>query len=242
MKIISVDVGLRNLAIAVLEGTSRKDIRIVRWDVIDVIGEKNGVSRPACFKCKKPAMWTDQETFACSKHCPKNSAVTKSSLNKKSIGQLREIAESYDIDATKKTELVDLIYKRISVGKWTKFKGNARADIIASLDARASWWVDVDMCIFENQLDRRMFAVQSMLHMYFACRGFNTMGISAKHKLENILTIDDRTDTYRGRKKTGIVHCEALCPPCNLDFFRSHRKKDDLADCFLQGVWYLEHC
>lgn len=251
MKIVSVDVGLRNLAVAVLEGTSRKDVRIVAWDVIDVIGEKNGVSRPSCFKCKKPAMWTDKDTFACSKHCPKNSALTKSSLNKKSIGELRELAEKYNISGTKKTELVGLIYKHLSAGGWTKFKGNARApgggvldlipDLICSLDARASWWTGVDMCIFENQLDRRMFAVQSMLHMYFACRGFLTSGISAKHKLENILTIDDRTDTYRGRKKTGISHCEALCPPCNLEFFKSHKKKDDLADCFLQGLWYIEH-
>lgn len=251
MKIVSFDVGLRNLAVSVLEGTSRKDVRIIGWDVIDVIGEKNGVSRPSCFKCKKPAMWTDNNTFACSKHCPKNSAVTKSSLNKKSIGELRELAETYSISGSKKTELVTSIYKHLLTGSWTKFKGNARApgggvldlipDIIKCLDTRASWWVGADICIFENQLDRRMFAVQSMLQMYFACRGFQTTGISAKHKLENILTIDDRTDTYRGRKKTGITHCEALCPPCNLAFFRSHKKKDDLADCFLQGIWYIEH-
>jgi hypothetical protein len=251
MKIVSVDVGLRNLAVAVLEGTSRKDIEIVAWDVIDVIGEKNGVLRPTCFKCKKPAMWTDNQGYACSKHCPKNSALTKSSLNKKSIGELRELAEKYEINGTKKTELVTAIYKHLSASGWTKFKGNARAsgggvldlipDLIKSLDSRASWWTDIDMCIFENQLDRRMFAVQSMLHMYFACRGFQTSGISAKHKLENILTIDDRTDTYRGRKKTGITHCEALCPPCKLPFFKSHKKKDDLADCFLQGLWYIEH-
>lgn len=253
MKIVSIDVGLRNLAIAVLEGTTRKDIRITAWDVIDVIGEKNGLSRPSCFKCKKPAMWSDQGggIFACSRHCPKNSIVTKSSLNKKSIGELRELAEKYDISGTKKVELVNLIYKHLSANGWTKFKGNARAsgggvldlipDIIKSLDVRASWWTGTDICIFENQLDRRMFAVQAMLQMYFACRGFKTTGISAKHKLENILTIDDRTDTYRGRKKTGIVHCEALCPPCNLSFFKSHKKKDDLADCFLQGLWFLEH-
>jgi hypothetical protein len=134
---------------------------------------------------------------------------------------------------------------------WAKFKGNARApgggvldlvnDIVACLDKRSDLWKDAHLVIFENQLDRRMFAVQAMLHMYFACRGFRTKGVSAIHKLDNITTTTDATGTYRGRKKTGIVHCDALCPPANHEFFKSHKKKDDLADSFLQGLYFLEH-
>ena len=26
-----------------------------------------------------------------------------------------------------------------------------------------------------------------------------------------------------------------------MDFFQSHKKKDDLADSFLQGLWYLNY-
>lgn len=256
MKIVSFDIGLRNLAVCVFKGTNRRDLTILHWEVFDVIGEKNGVDKPTCFKCKKPAMWCgngDSATYACSKHCPKTAQTTKASLTKKGVAELQELARSYSIEsAQKKPILVTAIYNHLHSSGWTKFKGNAGKaagdsvlsmdkDIAATLDRRADWWKDSDLIIFENQPNRRMFAVQAMLHMYFACKGFKTRGVSAIHKLDNMATADDSTHTYRGRKKTGIVHCEALCPPANLAFFRSHKKKDDLADAFLQSLYILEH-
>jgi hypothetical protein len=86
-----------------------------------------------------------------------------------------------------------------------------------------------------------MFGVQAMLQMYFSCRGFRCSGVSATHKLSNIVTVEDSTASYKGRKKTGIAHAYALVPPANQAHFASHPKKDDLADSFLQGLWVLEH-
>lgn len=253
MKIISFDIGLRNLAVCVLDGTSRTDMRITAWDVIDVVAEKNGHTRTACFKCAKPAMWVQAGagTQACSRHRPKSLTMTKAALTKKTIPELQVMAGTYGFTGKTKKDLVGRIWTEMNKSGWAKFKGNARApgggvldlvnDIVTCLDKRSDWWKDADLAIFENQLDRRMFAVQAMMHMYFACRGFRTKGVSAIHKLDNITTTTDATGTYRGRKKTAITHCQLLCPADNLAFFKSHGKKDDLADSFLACVWVLEH-
>jgi hypothetical protein len=240
-----------------MDGANRKDCRITHWDVIDVIGEKNGADKPICFKCKKPAMWIQngEKTYSCSKHCPKTTKTTKASLSKKTAVELSELAKMSGVWTEnrkyKKSELVSAVHAHLTQSGWTKFKGNAGKgagdsvlsmdkDLAAVLDRRADWWAGADLVIFENQPNRRMFAVQAMLHMYFACKGFRTRGVSAIHKLDNIVTAGDDSTTYRGRKKTGIAHCELLCPPENLEFFRKHRKKDDLADAWLQGLYILE--
>ena len=49
MKLISFDVGLRNLAYCVLEGTIRSDVKILDWGVIDVLAEQRGLENPRCF-------------------------------------------------------------------------------------------------------------------------------------------------------------------------------------------------
>jgi hypothetical protein len=52
--------------------------------------------------------------------------------------------------------------------------------------------------------------------------------------------------TYTDRKKSGIAVCRSLgeiSRKYNSDYakwmtvFETHKKKDDLADCFLQGLW-----
>jgi hypothetical protein len=192
MKLISIDIGIRNLAVCVLEGTSRKDVSISSWDVIDVLGEKNGVSRPSCFHCSKPGMWFQGEKYACTKHCPKVKVPTKTSLTKTKIEDL--VKQGKDIGMvglpTKKGELVNAVYEKYKSIGWSKFTGGASVkhapvldlagDIANSLGSRNSWWEGANLVVIENQKDRRMFAVQSMIHMFFVLKGFKVKGVSAK--------------------------------------------------------------
>jgi hypothetical protein len=164
--------------------------------------------------------------------------------------QLHEImtAEGLTTEATKKPDLVKLIYNHQKQNTWKKCVSSATqgsvldlaSSIIRSLDARPAW-KGADLVCIENQMDRRMFGVQAMLQMYFCCRGFRCTGVSATHKLSNIVTVEDSTATYKGRKKTGIAHAFSLVPAVNQEHFAKHPKKDDLADSFLQGLWVLEH-
>ena len=254
MKVISFDVGLRNLAYCVLEGTSRSDVKILDWNIIDVLGEQAGVGAARCFKCTAAARYehASEGTFACSKHTPKKKeAVTKAALGKKSpielLGEIERLG--LQTTATKKAELVKLLYNHARQNTWKKCVASSTTGsvmdmspaIVKSLDARMTSWAGADAVCIENQPERRMYAVQAMLQMYFTMRGIKCSGISATHKLSNIVTVDDVVLTYKGRKKTGITHAYALVPAVNQEHFKKHPKKDDLADSFLQGLWFLEH-
>jgi len=254
MKVVSFDPGLRNLAYCVLEGTTRADVRIIDWNIIDVLGESAGVGAIKCHKCATAARYehASNGTFSCARHVPKKQKkVTKVELNKKTPNQLQEQMTELGLtsDATKKPDMVKLIFNHLKQNTWKKCVSSATQGscldlapaIIRSLDQRSESWKGADLVCVENQMDRRMFGVQAMIQMYFSCRGLKCSGVSATHKLSNIVTVEDSTASYKGRKKTGIAHAYQLVPAVNQAHFAGHPKKDDLADSFLQGLWCLEH-
>ena len=53
-------------------------------------------------------------------------------------------------------------------------------------------------------------------------------------------------NTYNLRKKQGITKCLELITNDHkynhmLEYFNGHSKKDDLADSFLQGIWFINN-
>jgi hypothetical protein len=249
MKLVSFDVGLRNLAFCILEGTSRKDVKILHWDLIDVMAEGAGHGNPKCFKCNKPANWKQSEKYACTLHKRAGKACTKKSLQLKTIEELKKEATPLNILGTTKKSLVDGLYAHYASNVWKRCVKSCKQGSVVdlapmisdSLKARTSIWTGSNKVIFEQQPDKRMMAVQAMMHMWFVCHGYEAKGVSAIHKLTNMVTIDDATKTYKGRKKTGIVHAAALVPAQWKDYMLKHPKKDDLADAFLQGLWFMEN-
>jgi hypothetical protein len=106
----------------------------------------------------------------------------------------------------------------------------------------------VDVVIIENQLSTlatRMKTLQGMITQYFIMRGVPDIRfISATNKLKLFSKEegkDDKSD-YADRKKRSMEITRALIAehaPEHIGLYDKHKKKDDLADCFLQGVWWL---
>jgi hypothetical protein len=250
MRIISWDIGTRNLAYCILEGTNRSNVRIISWDLIDIMAESAGHDSPKCFKCRKPANWLKDDSYSCTLHKGKIvKPPTKKTLNSKSLEELTTEAQKLQIVGTSKKVLVDSIYAKYKSNVWTRcIKSSKSGNVVElslpisqCLEARKEIWKDADKIVLEQQPDKRMLVVQAMIHMWFVCAGFKCAPVSAVHKLSNIVTLEDHTKTYKGRKKTGIVHATQLVPPQWKEYLLKHPKKDDLADCFLQGLWCVEN-
>jgi hypothetical protein len=85
-----------------------------------------------------------------------------------------------------------------------------------------------------------MKALQGMITMYFISKGkSNIQYWNAGNKLKRFLKTKT---TYAQRKKIGIKLTNYLLEehfPEQIVYFKAHKKKDDLADCFLQLFDYL---
>jgi hypothetical protein len=104
----------------------------------------------------------------------------------------------------------------------------------------------IDIVIIENQISTiasRMKTLQGMIAQYFIMKGIPKIEfISAANKLKMFMT--RKKTTYTERKIESVEVTKELLE--KLPQFQKYRgcleknkKKDDLADCFLQGIYYL---
>jgi hypothetical protein len=110
----------------------------------------------------------------------------------------------------------------------------------------------INTIIIENQIGpiaNKMKTIQGMISQYFIMRNNNIQieFISATNKLKDFMPKDnpEKID-YKQRKKLGIQTClEMVSTDFRFTewntFFNKHTKKDDLSDCFLQGLWFIKY-
>ena len=107
--------------------------------------------------------------------------------------------------------------------------------------------IQIDGVIVENQigpLAMRMKTLQGMIMQHFIEKNIPLVEeVSASNKLKEF--IGNKKTTYSERKKLSINFTREIISKDNLlspwlEIFNKHKKKDDLADSFLQGRWYLK--
>lgn len=272
MKILSIDVGIKNLSFCLFETQlpQEKNNKIIKWDNIDLSEkteskcieiDKNGL-------CDKPAKFTKDNKCYCLKHSKKQNFLqpktdlSPSYINKQKIQNLIEICDKYKIkyeNPPKKNNIISLINEFITNNCFIPVeKTNATKVNLVTIGRNIQHKFDEILCdhlntiniiIIENQIGpiaNKMKTIQGMISQYFIMKNNNIQieFISASNKLKDFLP-KEKTD-YKQRKKLGVQIClEMISTDFRFKewetFFNKHTKKDDLSDCFLQGLWFIKH-
>ena len=267
INILSIDVGMKNLAICLFSITDNIEYKIKCWDVLNlceeenfICGEKNNKGKP----CNKSAKFFKNDKYYCKIHAKKKEyKIPPQELNpikfkKIKVVKLKELAKKYEIEFDKKIKKDDLIEKienfvddnyfdHISKKKTKDFNLVQYGRNLKKEFNRIFKDIQIDGVVVENQigpLAMRMKTLQGMIMQHFIEKEVPLVEeVSASNKLKEFL--GNKKTTYAERKKASIEITQDLISKNNLlvewlEIFNKHKKKDDLADSYLQGIWYLK--
>jgi hypothetical protein len=294
-RIISFDVGIKNMAYCVFDLLEDNAFTVMDWNVLNLT--EAGASPPQSTQtctciltvkkenriCGKKAKFMKNQMYYCDKHVatsgyiPFKKEYTDIVLKKKKKEDLLKLAHIHFINVSllshkpsilsalqthfsnKMLEPVQIKKEKtadetdlITIGKQMKNRLN-QIDYIPS----------ITHVIIENQISpiaNRMKTIQGMLTQYFIMVGNPDVKIEfisshnklKGHSLGSASVTEDETgasstakSAYRQHKKDGIQICSQFIEQHEwMHKWRDvmlHSKKDDYADAFLQGIWYIRN-
>ena len=226
MKILSFDVGIKNLAFCLLD---EKDYTIEDWGILNISIE------PTCQHC-------NQKTGIC---CDKTAKfITTDEFHLCSSHKSLKFYKNYKLKKIQKVKNPTL-----EIGK----------KMVQLLNDKPEF-LNVDVVIIENQpalKNPTMKTVQMLLYSYFLVNGVtieekplnNIEMINARNKLKayNGPTVEcEIKDKYKRTKFLGVKYCDIMINEnSKIDekykkMFKDSKKKDDLSDAYLQGIYWLK--
>lgn len=253
--ILSIDIGIKNLSICLISS----DGSIRDWDVLDLTNTTIH-SCNYCMKnkrCKSRASYTVAgKMYYCNRHitkCIPSITIAPpeyySLLKKPSLMKTKKLNNMFDLNVSVE-ELTKHIYHHCATKVNQSISAND-IDLIqigktlsVMLSNRLTYINDIETVLIENQIStiaNRMKCVQGMVAQYFIEKAiYNILFISSINKLK---LYDVPKKTYKERKTSGIrVVRKLLENSINdiwLSVFNTHKKKDDLADSYLQALWFI---
>lgn len=290
MKIISIDVGIKNLAFCLFDIQSPNST-ILKWNSIDLTQDSSAqkqqqhycqeiiTNKKVIKSCSKLAKYIYCGKYYCVGHAKKSGNIipsnktTPSAINKLKVQLLHDLAEMYSLEYSKSTikkpELVALLNEYIHKNSFSAISSTipvnaSKLDLVTigrNIQSKFNEILQdtdistIDTVIIENQISpiaNRMKTIQGMIAQYFIMvnNHIKIEFVSASNKLKSVgtglgtgLGTDNELDTttYKNRKALSIQICiqHIQSDPYWYPFFKTHNKQDDLADSFLQGIWYI---
>lgn len=276
MKILSFDVGIKNLAYCYLE-YKESNIDIIEWDVINICREKHWVCKHVKKNkkiCDKQAKYFKNNIYYCKVHAKKTEYLIPTDETIKIKKKIKKkVSQKYLIDFIIKNNVLDLSIKTLKnnytkeelINIIEKFIDERYLNYIEKTNTNTLNMIDcgkllkkhldkhfsnkdIDKIIIENQigpLALRMKMLQGMITQHFIEKGKDNIEfINASNKLKDFL--NKKKTTYNERKKLSIEVTKNYLNEHNIlykwiDIFTKHSKKDDLADSFLQALWFIKH-
>lgn len=214
MKILSIDVGIKNLAFCLFDKSENlTHFKVTKWDIINISEQEDNLLCGFTEKnviCNKPAKFKKNDHCFCLKHSKKQSNLQIPSLqqkpafiNKQKIQKLCEIATGHGIKyqpKIKKNDLIQLIneyvhqnyFENIETKKADKIDlFNIGLNIKTKFNKLFETEGKIDYVIIENQISpiaTRMKTIQGMIVQYFIMSNIQVDHIdfiSASNKLKN---------------------------------------------------------
>lgn len=238
MKILSIDVGIKNLAYCLLDVDKfTGNFKIEKWDTINLLEQKK------CNVCSYPAKFSKNNVEFCRKHAKNGEYLiptpTDLNLKRMTLPEIHEYIKINDISLNilleprknmKRSNIIEELEKYnnekffdpikednagmvslIQIGINLCDKLNA---LLHEIENSINGPINIERILIENQLSSiaiRMKTLQGMITQYFIMRGYkNIEYICSQNKLKLFLERDKKSEKVGGGEKTSYSERKKL--------------------------------